>query len=67
MRKIIISNFQDFFQRGPERPFSMLAELEHRVLTLNGMHGNIQIGNCVFVYKGVKHHLQDQIIIYTFV
>jgi len=67
MRKVIIANFQDFFQRGADRPFSMLAELEHRVLTSQGIPSNIQIGNCIFVYKGVKHHLNDQIIIYTFV
>jgi hypothetical protein len=67
MRKVIISNFQDFFQRGPERPFSMLAELEHRALTSQGILSNISIGNCIFVFKGVKHHLNDQIIIYTFV
>jgi hypothetical protein len=67
MRKVIVSNFQEFFQRGADRPFSMLAELEHRVLTHNGIQSNISIGNCIFVYKGVKNHLNDQIIIYTFV
>jgi hypothetical protein len=66
MKKMILANLKEFFENGTFKPFQTLADLEHEVLSSSNLIPTIEIHNCIFTLKGMKHNDGEQVIIYTF-
>jgi hypothetical protein len=66
MKKMILANLKEFFEKGTFRPFNTLAELEHEVLKSSSLITEITIDDCIFTLKGMKNNEGEQVIIYNF-
>lgn len=66
MKKMIVSNLKEFFEKGTYKPFNTLAELENEVLNCNSLLPELNIDNCFFTLKGMKNNEDEQVIIYHF-